>query len=41
MRVSREAELEGLDVPEFGVPAYPEDRFGGLGPGSQPQGAPA
>ena len=25
MRVSREAELEGLDVPEFGVPAYPED----------------
>jgi ammonium transporter, Amt family len=41
MRVSREAELEGLDVPEFGVPAYPEDRFGALGPGSQPQGAPA
>jgi Amt family ammonium transporter len=25
MRVSREAELEGLDVPEFGLPAYPED----------------
>jgi Amt family ammonium transporter len=41
MRVSKEAELEGLDVPEFGVPAYPEDRFGALGPGAQPQGAPA
>ena len=41
MRVSREAELEGLDVPEFGVPAYPEDRFGTLGAGAQPQGAPA
>lgn len=25
MRVSREVELEGLDVPEFGLPAYPED----------------
>ncbi len=25
MRVSKEAELEGLDVPEFGMPAYPED----------------
>ena len=25
MRVSPEAELEGLDVPEFGLPAYPED----------------
>jgi len=25
MRVSEEAELEGLDVPEFGMPAYPED----------------
>ena len=24
MRVSREAELEGLDVPEFGMLAYPE-----------------
>src|SRR5262245_14698637 len=24
MRVSREAELEGLDVPEFGMEAYPE-----------------
>jgi Amt family ammonium transporter len=25
MRVGREVELEGLDVPEFGIPAYPED----------------
>jgi Amt family ammonium transporter len=25
MRVSAEVELEGLDVPEFGIPAYPED----------------
>ena len=25
MRVSREAELEGLDVPEFGMLAYPEE----------------
>jgi Amt family ammonium transporter len=27
MRVSREAELEGLDVPEFGSLAYPEDEY--------------
>ena len=25
MRVGREVELAGLDVPEFGIPAYPED----------------
>ncbi|MDR3568133.1 MAG: ammonium transporter [Syntrophobacteraceae bacterium] len=25
LRVSKEVELEGLDVPEFGLPAYPED----------------
>jgi Amt family ammonium transporter len=25
IRVSRAVELEGLDVPEFGMPAYPED----------------
>ena len=25
MRVAKEVELEGLDVPEFGMPAYPED----------------
>ena len=25
LRVSAEVELEGLDVPEFGLPAYPED----------------
>jgi len=25
MRVSSDVELEGLDVPEFGLPAYPED----------------
>ena len=24
LRVSKEAELEGLDVPEFGMPAYPD-----------------
>jgi hypothetical protein len=27
MRVSAEVELEGLDVPEFGLPAYPEDNL--------------
>jgi Amt family ammonium transporter len=25
MRVSPEVELEGLDVPQFGLPGYPED----------------
>jgi Amt family ammonium transporter len=25
IRVPRDVELEGLDVPEFGLPAYPED----------------
>jgi len=25
MRVAPEAELEGLDVPEFGLKCYPED----------------
>jgi hypothetical protein len=25
MRVAKEVELEGLDVPEFGMLAYPED----------------
>jgi hypothetical protein len=25
MRVSAEVEEEGLDVPEFGMPGYPED----------------
>jgi ammonia channel protein AmtB len=25
LRVSPEAELEGLDVPEFGLKSYPED----------------
>jgi ammonia channel protein AmtB len=25
MRVTSEVEEEGLDVPEFGMPAYPED----------------
>jgi Amt family ammonium transporter len=29
IRVSREVELEGLDVPEFGLPAYPEDALVG------------
>src|SRR6202161_3207335 len=35
MRVSREVELTGLDVPEFGMLAYPEDAVEMLGPGSQ------
>ena len=34
MRVSREVELEGLDVPEFGLPAYPEDELVDTGEGS-------
>jgi hypothetical protein len=25
MRVTSEVEEQGLDVPEFGMPAYPED----------------
>jgi Amt family ammonium transporter len=25
MRVSKEVEEQGLDVPEFGLPCYPED----------------
>jgi Amt family ammonium transporter len=25
MRVTRDVELEGLDVPQFGLPGYPED----------------
>jgi Amt family ammonium transporter len=39
MRVSREAELSGLDVPEFGMVAYPEDAVEMLAAGSQAQGA--
>ena len=36
MRVSKEVELEGLDVPEFGMEAYPEDRVEMMPPaGSQ------
>jgi ammonium transporter, Amt family len=35
MRVSRDVELSGLDVPEFGMLAYPEDAVEMLGPGSQ------
>jgi ammonium transporter, Amt family len=35
MRVSKEVELEGLDVPEFGLEAYPEDSIEMLAPGSQ------
>ena len=27
MRVSAEAEMEGLDIPEFGTLAYPEDEY--------------
>jgi hypothetical protein len=35
MRVTREVELSGLDVPEFGMLAYPEDAVEMLGAGSQ------
>src|SRR5579864_6375604 len=34
MRVSKEVELEGLDVPEFGMEAYPEDRVEMMAPGA-------
>jgi ammonium transporter, Amt family len=39
MRVSQETELSGLDVPEFGMVAYPEDAVELLAAGSQQQGA--
>lgn len=29
MRVAPEVELEGLDLPEFSLPAYPEDVIAG------------
>lgn len=35
MRVSAEAELEGLDVPEFGMLAYPEDEYPSSGVDSE------
>jgi Amt family ammonium transporter len=35
LRVPSEVELEGLDVPEFGLPAYPEDSVEILAPGAQ------
>ncbi len=39
MRVSAEVEMEGLDVPEFGELAYPEDGMGSQeGPGIRTQG---
>jgi Amt family ammonium transporter len=38
MRVSKEVELTGLDVPEFGMLAYPEDAVEMLATGSQAQG---
>jgi Amt family ammonium transporter len=37
MRVSKEVELTGLDVPEFGMLAYPEDAVEMLATGSQAQ----
>ena len=37
MRVSKEAELQGLDVPEFGMLAYPEDAVDMLTEGSLAQ----
>jgi Amt family ammonium transporter len=37
MRVSKEVELTGLDVPEFGMLAYPEDAVEMLTAGSQAQ----
>lgn len=38
MRVSPEAELEGLDVPEFGAQAYPEDEYPSSGITSETAG---
>jgi hypothetical protein len=35
MRVSKEAELEGLDVPEFGMVAYPEDSLATFSMGAE------
>jgi Amt family ammonium transporter len=35
MRVSKKVELDGLDVPEFGMLGYPEDAVQMLSPGSQ------
>jgi Amt family ammonium transporter len=37
MRVTREVELAGLDVPQFGMLAYPEDAVEMLTAGSQAQ----
>jgi ammonia channel protein AmtB len=37
MRVTREVEIEGLDVPEFGMLAYPEDAVEMLTAGSMTQ----
>ena len=37
MRVSQEVELGGLDVPEFGMVAYPEDAVEMLAAGTQQQ----
>ena len=39
MRVSQEVELEGLDVPEFGLECYPEDSIEMLAPGARGEGA--
>jgi ammonium transporter, Amt family len=36
MRVSKKVELEGLDVPEFGMLGYPEDAAQMLSPGGSP-----
>jgi hypothetical protein len=35
MRVSKEAELEGLDVPEFGMVAYPEESLATFSTGAE------
>jgi Amt family ammonium transporter len=42
LRSSKEDELQGLDVPEVGLEAYPEDRIthGGPAPGNVPVGVP-
>jgi hypothetical protein len=37
MRVTREVEMQGLDVPEFGMMAYPEDAVDMLTEGSLAQ----
>jgi hypothetical protein len=39
MRVPPEVEIEGLDVPEFGLLGYPEDPMVPIGAGTAAAGA--